>query len=38
MPRLKGSADLLENGKDTVNSCIQLRELQQKNLSAYLTK
>ena len=36
--KLPGSERLLENGKDTVNSCIQLRELQQKNLSAYLTK
>jgi len=33
---LPGSQRILENAKDFVNACIQLRELQQKNLSTYL--
>jgi aminopeptidase N/puromycin-sensitive aminopeptidase len=33
---LPGTGRILENQKDTVNACIQVRDLQQKNLSAYL--
>jgi len=36
--KLPGTERILENQKDTVNACIQVRELQQKNLSAYLEK
>ncbi len=36
--KLPGTQRLLENTKDTVNACIELRDLQQKNLSAYLAK
>ena len=35
---LPGTQRILENGKDTVNACIQVRDLQQKNLSPYLAK
>jgi hypothetical protein len=35
---LPGAQRLLENGRDTVNACIELRDLQQKDLSAYLAK
>jgi cytosol alanyl aminopeptidase len=35
---LPGAERLLENGRDTVNACIELRDLQQKDLSAYLAK
>jgi len=35
---LPGTKRILENGKDNVNACIQVRDLQQKNLSAYLGK
>ncbi|HVP63386.1 MAG TPA: M1 family aminopeptidase [candidate division Zixibacteria bacterium] len=33
---LPGTKRTLENAKEKVNSCIQVRELQQKNLSTYL--
>jgi aminopeptidase N len=33
---LPGTKRTLENAKEEVNSCIQVRELQQKNLSTYL--
>jgi len=36
--KLQGAQRLLENTKDRVNACIQLRDLQEKNLSAYLAK
>ena len=35
---LPGTQRILENGKDSVNACIQVRDLQQKNLTAYLAK
>jgi aminopeptidase N len=35
---LPGSERPLRNAKDTVNACIELRSLQQTNLSAYLKK
>jgi hypothetical protein len=35
---LPGARRILENGKDWVNSCIQVRDLQQKNLASYLEK
>ncbi|HEY2459311.1 MAG TPA: M1 family metallopeptidase [Candidatus Acidoferrum sp.] len=35
---LPGSERPLENAKDTVNACIELRSLQQPNLSAYLKR
>jgi aminopeptidase N len=35
---LPGSERPLQNAKDTVNACIELRSLQQTNLSAYLKK
>jgi aminopeptidase N len=35
---LPGSERPLQNAKDTVNACIELRSLQQANLSAYLKK
>ena len=35
---LPGSERLLENAKDTVNACIELRSLQQSNLGSYLRK
>jgi aminopeptidase N len=35
---LPGSERPLQNAKDNVNSCIELRSLQQANLSAYLKK
>jgi aminopeptidase N len=36
--QLPGSERVLQNARDTVNSCIELRGLQQSNLSAYLKK
>jgi len=36
--KLPGTERILKNAKDKVNACIQVRELQQKNLSAYLEK
>ncbi len=36
--KLPGTERILKNEKDKVNACIQVRELQQKNLSAYLEK
>jgi hypothetical protein len=35
---LPGSERTLQNAKDTVNACIELRSLQQSNLSSYLKK
>jgi hypothetical protein len=35
---LPGSERPLQNAKDSVNACIELRALQQANLSAYLKK
>ncbi len=35
---LPGAQRLLENGRDKVNACIELRDLQQQNLSVYLAK
>src|SRR5579863_2927172 len=35
---LPGSERVLQNAKDRVNACIELRSLQQSNLSAYLRK
>jgi hypothetical protein len=35
---LPGAARLLQNAKDQVNDCIELRALQQANLSVYLKK
>ncbi len=35
---LPGSERPLQNAKDTVNACIELRSLQQANLTAYLRK
>jgi puromycin-sensitive aminopeptidase len=35
---LPGTARILENQKDFVNACIQVRDLQQKNLTAYLAR
>jgi ERAP1-like C-terminal domain/Peptidase family M1 domain len=35
---LPGTQRILQNAKDTVNACIELRGLQQANLSAYLKK
>jgi aminopeptidase N len=35
---LPGSERILRNAKDSVNACIELRTLQQANLSAYLKK
>jgi aminopeptidase N len=35
---LPGSERSLQNAKDSVNACIELRSLQQANLSAYLKK
>jgi aminopeptidase N len=34
--KLPGTERILQNAKDAVNACIQLRDLQQKNLSSYL--
>jgi hypothetical protein len=34
--RLPGTERILRNQLDVVNSCIQVRDLQQKNLTAYL--
>ena len=36
--KLPGTERILRNAKDTVNACIELRGLQQKNLTAYLAK
>jgi len=36
--KLAGTERMLRNARDTVNSCIELRSLQQANLSAYLSK
>jgi hypothetical protein len=36
--KLPGSERILQNAKDQVNACIQVRDLQQKNLSTYLEK
>jgi aminopeptidase N len=35
---LPGTERILQNAKDSVNACIELRTLQQANLSAYLKK
>jgi len=35
---LPGTQRILQNAKDTVNACIELRGLQQANLTAYLKK
>jgi aminopeptidase N len=35
---LPGTERVLQNAKDSVNACIELRSLQQANLSAYLKK
>ena len=35
---IPGAERLLQNGKDNVNACIELRALQQPNLSAFLKK
>ena len=35
---LPGTARVLKNAKDQVNACIELRTLQQANLSVYLKK
>jgi hypothetical protein len=35
---MPGAERLLQNGKDTVDACIELRALQQSNLSAFLRK
>ena len=34
--KLPGTERILRNAKDAVNACIQVRDLQQKNLSSYL--
>jgi aminopeptidase N len=36
--KLPGSERILQNARDQVNSCIQVRDLQQKNLSTYLER
>jgi aminopeptidase N len=36
--RLPGSQRILQNAKDQVNACIQVRDLQQQNLSSYLER
>jgi aminopeptidase N len=36
--RLPGTERLLQNAKDQVNACIELKSLQQSNLTAYLQK
>lgn len=36
--KLPGTERILRNAKDTVNACIELRGLQQKNLTAYLAR
>jgi aminopeptidase N len=36
--KLPGTERILENQKDFVNACIQVRDLQQKNLTAYLAR
>jgi aminopeptidase N len=35
---LPGTKRILQNAQDQVNACIQVRDLQQKNLSAYLER
>ncbi|HJZ62800.1 MAG TPA: M1 family metallopeptidase [Candidatus Acidoferrum sp.] len=36
--KLQGSERILRNAKDTVNACIELRGLQQRNLTGYLNR
>lgn len=36
--KLPGTGRILQNQKDFVDSCIQVRDLQQKNLTSYLTR
>ena len=36
--KMPGTERILENQKDFVNACIQVRDLQQKNLTTYLAK
>jgi aminopeptidase N len=36
--KLPGTERILENQKDVVNACIQVRDLQQQNLTTYLEK
>ncbi len=36
--KLPGTERILQNAKDQVNACIQVRNLQQKNLSTYLER
>jgi len=36
--KLPGTERILQNAKDAVNACIQIRDLQQKNLSTYLER
>jgi len=36
--KLPGTERILENGKDQVNACIQVKHLQQKNLTEYLQR
>jgi aminopeptidase N len=36
--QLPGSERILQNAKDQVNACIQVRDLQQKNLATYLER
>jgi len=36
--KLPGTERILENQKDVVNACIQVRDLQQQNLTTYLQK
>ena len=36
--KLPGSQRILQNARDQVNACIQVRDLQQKNLSAFLDR
>jgi aminopeptidase N len=38
LQNIPGSERILQNAKDSVNACIELRTLQQANLSAYLKK
>ena len=36
--KLPGSQRILQNAKDQVNACIQVRDLQQQNLARYLER
>lgn len=36
--KLPGTERILQNAKDQVNACIQVRDLQQKNLASYLER